>query len=118
MIAADKDALLCDLAETYGILDYKALPVSLLATLCSGLRGNSRIKLKLAGVNTDQTTALIAAVADRLSLLVWMQSEDGVHKRNRPKSILSVLLGEQSAVKAFDTAADFEAARARILGGA
>ena len=41
MMALDREALLCDLAETYGIYDVRALPVSTLAVLASGLRENS-----------------------------------------------------------------------------
>ena len=37
MIALDQNALICDFAETYGIYNYRALPVSLLATLAVGL---------------------------------------------------------------------------------
>ena len=43
MMAVNRDALICDLAETYGILDCQALPALLLATLSCGLRADSRI---------------------------------------------------------------------------
>ncbi|MBQ4177615.1 MAG: hypothetical protein II640_09125, partial [Lachnospiraceae bacterium] len=49
MINADEDALICDLAETYGIFDMESLPVKLVATLAMGLRGDSRIKMKISG---------------------------------------------------------------------
>lgn len=49
MMAADEDALACDFAETYGILDMRQLPAGKLATLAAGLRENSRIKLHLGG---------------------------------------------------------------------
>lgn len=48
MIATDQDALICDMAETYGIFDLQALPVATLATLAVGLRENSRILELLA----------------------------------------------------------------------
>ena len=44
MIAVDENALMCDLAETYGIYHYRQLPPTLVAVFCSGLRENSRIK--------------------------------------------------------------------------
>ena len=47
MMAVDRDAWICDLAETYRIFDYRALPVGLLATLSFGLREDSRIKQKM-----------------------------------------------------------------------
>ncbi len=34
---------MCDLAETYGVLDMDALPARLVATLAAGLREDSRI---------------------------------------------------------------------------
>ena len=66
MLAADRNAVICDLAETYGILDYKALPVPLLATLCSGLRETSRIKLRLSGMSVPSDMMLLAAAVDKL----------------------------------------------------
>lgn len=46
MINTDESAVICDLAETYSIFDYKSLPVLTVATFCVGLRENSRIKMK------------------------------------------------------------------------
>ena len=48
MIKTDEDALICDLAETYQIYDYKSLPAYMVATFSVGLRENSRIKMKLS----------------------------------------------------------------------
>lgn len=118
MLAFDRDALVCDLAETYGIFDYRALPVPLLATLCTGLRDDSRIKMKMSGVKAAPGTLLLAAATDWLATLVWMQSEDGRKKRNRPRPVLAVLTGagpQQTKVQAFASGEEFEAARARIL---
>lgn len=121
MIAADQDALVCDLAETYGILDYKALPVSLLAALSSGLRENSRIRLRLAGQTQDTGLLLLAAAVDRLSWLVWAQTEGARQGEGRPPSLLAALLGTETddtdGPLAFDTAAEYEAARAEIVKG-
>ena len=50
MLNLDKDALLCDLAETYHIYDYKSLPCKMVATFSCGLRADSRIKMKIAGI--------------------------------------------------------------------
>ncbi len=41
MISRDEDALICDLAETYQIYNYKSLPARLVATLSVGLRDDS-----------------------------------------------------------------------------
>lgn len=119
MIATDRDALLCDLAETYGIFDLRALPATVLATLSVGLRDNSRIKMRLSGEKIPRSELLLAAAVDRLSLLVWFMSEDGQNGTNRPTSILDILLGEPvdtgDAVK-FDTPEDFEAEWQRRTG--
>ena len=44
MAARDEDALVCDMAETYHIFDYRALPLFLAARLACGLREDSRSK--------------------------------------------------------------------------
>lgn len=119
MLAADRDALVCDLAETYGIFDYRALPASLLATLAAGLRDDSRIKMRLSGGKVPRSDMLLAAAVDRLSLLVWFLSGDGQKNQNRPASVLDALVGEEKQtgdVMAFDTVEDFETTWVRITG--
>lgn len=119
MLSADRDALICDLAEVYGIFNYRALPVALLATLSVGLREDARIKQKLSGTKLTKLEALAAAAVDRLSLLVWFNSEDGRKGENRPASILSALMGdepEEKPVEGFETAEEFEAEWTRRTG--
>lgn len=72
MIKCDEDALICDFAETYHIYNYKSLPVTLVATLASGLRDDSRIKLKLNKQRVSNTDLLLSVIADRLGLLLSM----------------------------------------------
>lgn len=121
MIRTDETALICDLAETYGILDYRALPLKTVAALSSGLRENSRIKLKISGLTIDSETALLAAAVDRLSLLVWQRTKDGQKNRNRPESMLQRLMGsrqeDEKDFMTFQTAEDFEAARQKAISG-
>lgn len=119
MISLDRDALICDLAETYGIYDLRALPVSTLAMLAVGLREDSRIKMCISGVKVSRMEMLLAAAVDRLSLLVWAKTENGRNNVNRPKSILDIILGEEeqkSNVRSFASAEDFENEWARITG--
>ena len=120
MLKADRDALLCDLAETYGIYDLRAVPVPTLAMLAAGLRDNSRIKTRLSGGRPPRSDLLLAAAVDRLSWLVWGMSEDAKRGANRPKSILATLLGEEEKssddISTFETAEDFNAAWAKITG--
>ena len=116
MISADRDALVCDLAETYGIFNYRALPVQQLATLAAGLREDSRIKIRLSGGKLPRSELLLAAAVDRLSLLVWFLSREGTE---RPQSLLEILLGEEPKEKntmAFETVEDYEAAWKQLTG--
>lgn len=68
MMAADRDALLCDLAETYHVYDFRALPALTLAALCCGLREDSRIRQKMAGVKISRMEALMV-IADNLTII-------------------------------------------------
>lgn len=119
MLATDKGALICDLAETYQVYDYRALPVRLLATLASGLREDSRIKLKMAGMRAPRETYLLASAVDALNLLVWAKTKDGEKGRNRPKSILRAIADppkpEEKPLQ-FQSPDQFKAAWQRLTG--
>ena len=119
MVLVDESAFICDMAETYHIFDYKALPVDLLATLASGLRENSRIRCKMAHLPISWNTFLQAAIYDKLSILWWAQTEDAKHNENRPDSIVALLLGkneDEKKIESFASGEDFMA-RWRALGG-
>ncbi len=115
MIKLDENALICDLAETYQIYDYRSLPVKLVATLSAGLRDESRIKLKAAGLPVSLETIILAAIADNLTML-----RAGMDKRNRGKPFLftEAINGEnkKQKVRGFKTVQEFEAALSRIRG--
>ncbi len=110
---------MCDFAETYHLYDYRALPLRTAAALFVGLGPNTRIKRKLSGQTVDEHTALLAIIADRLGLLIWAQTKDGQRGRNRPKSIFDTIVGgekENSTVRGYSSAEEFEAARQKIIG--
>jgi hypothetical protein len=92
LLAVDKDALICDMAETYHIYDINAIPVSTLATLAAGLPLDSRVYQKEYDLKAPFSVVLEAAILDRLSLLLWAQSEDGVSGINKPESVASHLM--------------------------
>lgn len=119
MIAADRNALICDLAETYGIYDMQALPVSTLAVLASGLRENSRIKMKLSGMHADRETLLLAMAVDNLQFLSWTKTKAAQDGRDRPKSIVQILqrVEPKRQNAAFDSGEEFDAAWRRMTGG-
>lgn len=68
MVNLDESALICDLAETYGIYDYRQLPLRTVAVLAAGLRENARIIRKKEQVEgqPDLKTQLLAVIADRI----------------------------------------------------
>lgn len=123
MIKIDEDALICDLAETYQIYEYRRLPARLVAVFSVGLREDSRIKMKLSGRKLSNDVLLNAIIADRLTTLVWFKTNDGQKNRNRPQSLLMTMLGEtpqqkaRKEVRSFSSAKAFEEYRNKILGG-
>ena len=117
MLDYDEDALICDLAETYGIFDYESLPLQTVATLSIGLRGNSRIKMKAAGRKLDTQETLLAMMTDYLALLFWGRTKDGQKNRNRPKSVREALENsdKKNEIVGFGSAEEFEKARKALL---
>ena len=120
MIRLDEEALICDLAETYQIYDYKQLPPTRVAVFVRGLRDDSRIKLKLSGQVVPIDTLLLAGISDKLSTLVWFQTEDGQKGRNRPTMLTSLLTSHKTEtskdVISFNSGEDFAKARNRLIG--
>lgn len=124
MIQTDEDALICDLAETYHIFDYRQLPPTKVAVFSCGLGPESRIKMKLSGQRVPLETMLMAGISDRLALLVWSKTKDGQKNRNRPTSLVNLLTESQTKENenvAFESGEDFEKEREKLLaelGGA
>lgn len=113
-----EDEMICDFSETYGVFNYKELPADVLATLCFGLRENSRVKLKLSGMKVDRLSILMASAVDSLNFLAWTKTKDSQRGLNRPKLILNSILGEteQSDVESYATSDEWEQKRKDILG--
>lgn len=119
MIILDEEALICDLAETYHIFNYRGLPLYIVAVLSCGLREDSRIKMKISNRCANTDTILFASMVDKLALLLWKDSVDGQHNRNRPKSIVEEILNinDEKEFNVYTSIDEFEDARKRILGG-
>ena len=121
MLRVDRDALVCDLAETYGVFDIGSLPVSTVAALAFGLRENSRIKMKMAGAKASTELILLTVAVDCLNFIRWSKTEDAVNNPKKPpRKFLNDLLGipqagDASKYVGFKSASDFEKARAKIL---
>ena len=106
MIQLDEDALICDFAETYHILDYKTLPATLAATLAAGLRNDSRIKLLMSDQKAPIDTILLAGIVDRLSIMIG---------GDKAKTIVGNFITEkQEPATGFESGADFDAAWAAL----
>lgn len=119
MIALDEDALICDMAETYHIYSMEQLPVEYAATLAAGLRHDSRIKLKAAGLRVDLNTLFMAHIADNTAINWWIQTKDAQSGKNQPKSFVKILfpeLDDSSHAKEFDTGESFLEEWRRING--
>ena len=118
MIQTDKDALICDLAETYHIYDYRKLPPTQVAIFAIGLKDDSRIKMKMSGQLVPMETLLLAGILDRLSILLWRQTKDGQKGRNMPTMVLDTLVAKKSKdsdVIVFSSGEDYEKTRNAIL---
>jgi len=96
MVRLDEAALICDLAETYGIYDYRQLPIRTVAVLSAGLREDARIikKANKAEGVPDMKLQLLAIIADRLigakpqnSIYYALIGENDEHKDGDKKVI-------------------------------
>ena len=106
------------MAETYGILDWRALPLATAATLAQGLPISSRVARKRFGLPAaSDTELLLAIIADRVGHFAWMFSKDGEDGTNHPPSILAALTGTDQAPNGFESGEDFIAAWTAITGG-
>lgn len=119
MIHLDENALICDLAETYHIFNYKELPSTLVATLSVGLDEDSRIKKKLRNVHSLPAYIVDAFIMDALNILIWQNTADGIKGSNRPESILNEMLGKEknSDLLSFASGDDFEKYRKELING-
>ena len=119
MIKQDEDALICDLAETYRIYDYRQLPLLQVAVFAYGLRDDSRIKKIISNQVVSLDTLLFASMVYRLSLSLWLQTKDGQKGTNRPNSIVDHLTKKEEKDEkdylVFESGEDFEKYREKLL---
>lgn len=115
MIATDEHALICDLAETYRIYDYRSLPVRLVATFSAGLREDSRIMMKLRGDKLGDSNRLVLGMLyDALVALGWTDDTP-------PPSMVDAMYGDltekkKKPLRSFDSPQEYERARKALIG--
>lgn len=107
MLALDRDAFLCDMAEFYHIYDIQSIPLKLLAVYASGLGINSRIRLKQDRLKAPINIVLLAEIVDLLTI-----GETG-HR----SALFRAEEKKQSEFRIFDSIEEFEAAKAAIITG-
>lgn len=117
MVDEDEEALICDLTETYQIYDMRELSPLKVAVFSCGLREDSRIKKKLAGVELDLNTLLLAVCADSLQFLAWCKTDNARKNTNRPQSLIELLTKteKKSDIVGFTSAEEFEKHRQAII---
>lgn len=114
MIKEDKTALICDLAETYQIYDMYSYKARFIATLACGLKADSRIKTKMAGVTISPPNSLLyALIVDELrAIRYWLMG--GKEKPMFISDIMENGLPEKDNM-GFNSGAEFEEYRKKIL---
>lgn len=116
MIGLNEDALICDLAETYHIFNYRDMPPRLVATLASGLGDDSRIKRLAGGQPASSELMLLGGILDALHMLIYKISDGSTAP---PISIIDLMFGNtsepQKQCMSFDSYEDFEAYRKQLI---
>lgn len=113
MLRTDEDALICDFAQYYHVLNYRSLPAMLAATFLCGLPDDSRCKMKITGRGATIEQLMLAMIYDGINWLCWAQTKDAAHGRNRPKSLHDQLVNankQDDKPMSFSSAEEFEAA--------
>lgn len=117
MIARYEDELVCDLAETYGILNHRQLPARKVAVFACGLGQNSRVVRRMTGSKVSLDTFLLATIADATRFNAWAKTKSAKNGTNRPKSMAEMLSPEKEKTGAgFSSADEYKAWRARMIG--
>ena len=115
MISLNEEALICDLAETYHIYEYKRLPMRLVASFANGLRDGSRIRMIMSGSNVSTETLLLASIFDKLNILIWQNTRDGRKGANKPVSLAAKFIEVEAKENSFTSGEDFEKRRNELL---
>ncbi len=116
MYELDKEALICDLAETYNIYEFEKFPLNKIAIFAKGLREDSRIRMKMSQSKFNVKESLLAGILDRLTLILYSKTKDAEKGRNYPKLLLDEKEKKED-LQGFMSSEDFEIMRKRIIEG-
>ena len=83
--------MICDLAETYHIFEYRRVPVRLLGTLVAGLGANSRVHQRITEQEVPTDIFLQAAIVDELRMIVYLLDGNKNKKMPEPITVFSTL---------------------------
>ena len=115
MLNVDRTAVICDLAETYHIFSMEQLPMRMVATLACGLKADSRIMTKMAGVKVSPPLLLLGAlIVDEIRALRFGLAGD---KTTKPVFVTDLMADglPEKELKGFSTVHDYEEARRKII---
>lgn len=114
MIHECEDLLICDLAETYHLFNYREVSPIVVASLLVGLRDDSRVKMHYSDTKITLDQMLMAMMVDSLKFISWTFTQEA--RRGKPykqKSVLKTLQGEYESEKddleSFSTVEEFNA---------
>ena len=120
VLAKYESEFICDMVQYYHIIDYLELSPVLVATLLVGLPDDSRVKMAISGSKLTIEQNLLARILDSVNFIAWAQTQDAEKNRNRPKSILDVLLGndtKREKLASMKTKEEFHARWKELTGG-
>lgn len=115
MLHEGREELICDIAETYHLIDMHVQPARKIAILAAGLRENSRIRMKMEGRRLSDTDSLLALIFDKANWLCWTKTKDAEHGQNRPKSMYRIMT-EETNTEGFNSLEEFEKRRKELAG--
>lgn len=116
MYELDKEALLCDLAETYNIYEFEKFSLAKIAIFAKGLREDSRIKMQMSQSKFNVKESLLAGILDRLTLILYSKTKDAEKGKNYPKLLLDEV-EKKEEIESFTSSEDFEKIRRKIIEG-
>lgn len=116
MYHLDKEALICDLAETYNIYEIEKFPLDKIAVFAKGLREDSRIRMRMSHSKFNVKESLLAGILDRLTLILYSKTKDAEKGKNYPKLLLDEV-DKKEDLQGFMSSEDFEKMRRKIIKG-